>query len=260
MGNYSDQVYEGMGMIFIGPIIGLPKSIVKTFDPFRKKGLRVECINIFENQHEKPGLLKILSLTVMPNSAQNRITFANTYNEEILFKNISSRIEKLISEGCKNIFLGGMSGGFIFVSRIAQFPQDKLAAKYTSKYLPFIKGIFGVSPLIFYPNQVSQIGANLSLIQKNIPALLIWGDSDQIIPTSTIPHCEKISLRFPNINCRVIKGTEVGKKNKTLKHQFFGGRDFVSFIKNIFWNKEAEKIALTEIEYNLLDNKRNARS
>jgi len=239
--------YNDIGIVFIGPIIGLPKSLMATFDFLKHKGVEIEGVDIWEDQEKKKNLFNILGLTILPGSHKKRVAFANNYKEHILFENIINKIEKLKKEGRHNIILGGMSGGFVFASRLAQMPLDNDLIKHKDKIQPFIKGLFGVSPIVFYPEEVTQKGANLELIPSHIPTTLIWGDADHIIPKETITHSQKISQKNGNIKNIVINGEDVGHKNGSIRHQFFGGEDFIKPLKNVFWNKKAEDKAIGHI-------------
>ena len=228
---------KNTGIIFIGPIIGFSPSLNAVFNSLRGDGVLVEGIDIFEEQNLKKTSWKLLGLTALPGSHKRRVAFANNYNEPLLFGIIKERIEKLKAQGVKKIILGGMSGGFIFAARAAQDFHD-----------PSIRGLIGISPLVFYPAEVFQKGVDLSAVPPHIPTLLIWGDSDSIVPEGTISYAERIAKHHPHVFTRVIRGSEAGVKDGKIKHQFFGGRDFTGKIKNAFWNEAAEKIAVRSIE------------
>ncbi len=240
--------YEDIGIVFISPIIGMPDSLLDTFNPLVKQGMKIEGVDIWEGQNFKKSLWSILRLTILPGSNQKRINFANKYDEQVLFEKISEKIEKLKSKGIKKIILGGMSGGFIFASRLAQIPIEDELAKYASVTQSLLKGVFGVSPLIFYPPDVKSSSANLKLIPSSIPVLLIWGDADTIIPKGTIEHAKDLSKDLKNLKSLIVRGSDVGLKDGTIRHQFFGGVDFVKPLKNVFWNKKAEDIVLENIQ------------
>ncbi len=240
-------MYRDTGIIFISPIIGITASLISIFDSLKNDGVDIEGVDIFENQNVSKGLLTILGLTFLPGNNARRIAFANRYNEHRLFEIISSKLDHLISRGKKKILIGGMSGGFIFAARMAQISPDSDIAPYALKARPFIRGVFGISPLIFYPKGVNQKGADLELIPPNLPTVLIWGDADTIIPEGTIAYSQNIAQQRKHIKNRIIRGSDVGLKDGTIRHQFFGGRDFVKPLKNIFWNASAERIALEEI-------------
>jgi hypothetical protein len=232
--------FKNIGVVFVGPIIGLPPSLLAVFDPLKERVIGIEGVDILEGQHIKKNLRTILSLTVLPGSHQKRIILANNYNEKLLFEMIVEKIERLKKHGKTKIIIGGMSGGFIFASRLTQAPSDDEAEPYAAKIRPLIKGLFGISPLLFYPSGVLQHGAALESIPSEIPTILVWGDDDLIIPKGTIPYAERISREHINIKYRIIKGG--------VKHQFFGGKDFIKPLTNRYWDTEAEKIALQEIE------------
>ncbi len=244
-------IYDDIGILFISPIIGLPPSLISAFDALKMYGVEVEGVDIFEGQNIKKSLWKVLGLTALPGSHKRRVKFANNYNERRLFEIISSKIDNLKVRGRKKIIIGGMSGGFIFASRMAQVPPDHDIAPYATKAQPFIKGLFGISPLIFYPSEVHQESAHLELIPRHIPTTLIWGDADTIIPKGTIAHGQSIAEKKSHIRYRVIRGSEVNRKEGSVKHQFFGGRDFCKPLTNAYWDATAEQIALEEI-HNLI--------
>ena len=235
--------YNNIGIVFIGPIIGLPPSLMSTFSMLKEYGVDIEGVDIWENQDLKKNLWNILRLTILPGSHKKRIHFANNFNEKKLFELILKKIDILKNKGKGKIILGGMSGGFIFASRIIEKPLTDEIPQYAHKIQPLIKGLFGISPLIFYPLEVTKKSANLELIPKNIPTILIWGDNDIIIPKGTITLGEEISRKNTAIKSIIIHGPEVGMKNQSIKHQFFGGKDFIKPFSNIFWNEKAEKIA-----------------
>ncbi len=239
--------HEHTGIIFIGPIIGVPPSLVATFDVLKNNGVKIETIDIFDVQNIKKGLWKILGLTLLPGSHKRRIKFANSYDEQKLFETIYNKINSLSEKGVRKIVLGGMSGGFVFAARMIQTLPDDDVNPYISKTRSLIKGLFGISPIIFYPPEVSKRGADLNLIPTHIPTTLIWGDDDNIVPKGTILYGQKISQQRKHIKCRVLKGSEVGIKDGKLKHQFFGGKDFIKPLTNVYWNSKAERIALEEI-------------
>ncbi|GEM_PF-2834817 len=238
---------EDVGILFVGPIIGLPPSLISAFDVFKERGIGIEGVDIFEGQNIKKNLSTILGLTILPGSQKRRIEFANNYNERHLFEVILNKISSLKARGKKRIIIGGMSGGFIFASRMVQVPPDRDAASYALKAKPFISGLFGISPLIFYPSGVFQKGADLESIPSHVPTTLIWGDADTIVPKGTIAYGQRISQKKVHVKCRVIRGSEAGSKDGKLKHQFFGGKDFIKPLTNVYWNPKAEGIALEEI-------------
>ncbi len=251
--------YKDMGLVFIGPIIGLPQSLLDAFNPLKDRGLSIEGVDIWEGQNIKKNLWTILGLTILPGSDKRRINFANKFNEPILFENIIEKIAKMRERGVKHIILGGMSGGFVYASRLAQHPIEDELNKY-GHIQSHIKGLLGISPLTFYPKHVTQKGADLELIPAHIPTILIWGDNDTIIPEGTINQSHKISKKSDIIRHTVIKGSDVGEKDGVVRHQFFGGEDFVKPLKNVFWNKKAEKLALDNIEDFIKDLKNNTKN
>jgi hypothetical protein len=241
------KTYEKIGIVFVGPIVGLPPSLVRVFDPLRAAGVGFEGVDIFERQNFKKDAWTILGLTMFPGSHNRRIRFANNFNESPVFEMIREKIEALKTRGKTKIILAGMSGGFVFASRMAQVPLESEVAPFALPVSASIKGLCGVSPIVFYPPGVLRIGSNLALIPEHIPTVLIWGDGDHIIPRGTIEYCENVSRSRSNMLCRVIHGPEVGLKAGSVQHQFFGGRDFIGPLKNIHWDKKAENIAREEI-------------
>ena len=241
------KTYNDIGIVFIGPIVGLPPSLISAFDFFKNQGIAIEGIDIWEEQKIKKTLWNILGLTMLPGSYKKRVRFANDYNEIQLFDLVLNKIGILKNSGANKIIIGGMSGGFIFASRIMQKPLDNGVPILINTIQPYIKGLFGVSPLIFYPKEVTRQGADLELLPPSLPTFLIWGDNDTIIPKETIPKAKEISKKNTEIRTVVIKGSDVGQKDGSIKHQFFGGKDFVKPFKNIFWNEKAEKIAINHI-------------
>ncbi|HUZ93209.1 MAG TPA: hypothetical protein VNG29_04405 [Candidatus Paceibacterota bacterium] len=224
-------------IVFISPIVGLPPSLLGSFNALAKRGIIIEGIDIFEGQHVAKSSWKILGLTALPGANARRIAFANAYDEPKFFTVLRERIAALKARGAGEIILGGMSGGFIFAARqIAESPDAA------------VKGLFGVSPLIFYPPGVFQKSADLEKIPAGMPVVLVWGDGDTIVPAGTVAYAERLAKDRANIRTRVIRGPEAGAKEGKLAHQFFGGKDFVGKMKNVFWNAAAEKIALGEIE------------
>src|SRR5438309_29251 len=120
----SSGTQSDIGIVFVGPIVGFPPSLALTLDALAANGATVEGVDIFEGQRMKKSTWKILGLTALPRSHPRRITFANSYDEQRLFTIIRERIERLKVQGKKKIFLGGMSGGFIFAARMAEYPPD----------------------------------------------------------------------------------------------------------------------------------------
>jgi hypothetical protein len=238
---------ENIGIVFVSPIVGLPPSLVSVFDPLGAAGVDFEGVDIFERQNFKKDAWTVLGLTMIPGSHKRRIRFANNFNESLVFEMMREKMEALRERGKTKIILAGMSGGFVFASRMAQVPLEKEIAPFAAAVSASIKALFGISPIVFYPPGVVQKGANLELIPLHIPTTLIWGDGDHIIPSGTIEYCEGISHKKSNKQCRIIHGPEVGLKAGGVKHQFFGDRDFIGPLKNVYWNKRAEHIAYEEI-------------
>jgi hypothetical protein len=249
----SKTTHSGVGVVFISPIIGLSDSMISTFDTLKEHGMDVEVIDTWEVQGMKKNLWDILRLTAFPGNHKKRIEFTNNYNEHRLFEVILGKIDDMIARGKKKIILGGMSSGFIFSSRIVQISLDDDLIPRAQKIKPFIRGLFGISPLIFYPQGVFKKGADLELIPSHIPTTLIWGDFDIEIPKETISHSQKISENSDNIKSLVIRGSDVGFKDGSIRHQFFGGKDFIKPLKNIFWNPKAEAIVINNI-YDFIKN------
>jgi len=240
--------YETVGIVFVGPIIGMPPSLLDAFAPLTKLGIAIEGVDIFEGQTVRRNLRTVLGMTMLPGAHKRRVRFANAFDEALLFGNIRQRIERLKEGGRTRLILGGMSGGFIFASRMVQSPPD---AELSSNPAPFaypIAGLFGISPLVFYPPGVTRLGADLALVPSNVPTVLIWGDGDDIVPSGTIEHCERLEQQGAHLHCQTIRGPQVGVKEGRVRHQFFGGRDFIGPLKNAFWNESAQRIAIEKIQ------------
>lgn len=234
---------DNIGIIFVSPIIGLTESLMQTFAPLTERGAGLEGIDIFDGHHGKKTLLKILGLTMLPGSHSRRLRFANEFDEKRIFLRIGALIDRFIKEGKTNIILGGMSGGFIFASRYVQIPPDSDVKSILQPHQrECAKALFGVSPLVYYPPGVHRRGARLEEIPSHIPTLLVWGDRDTIIPKGTIQHSLVYARQTAHIRCKIIQG---------VRHQFFGGKDFVRPFKNIFWNPQAERVAMQEIIYHI---------
>lgn len=241
------EKYKDLGILFISPIIGMTQSLTSTFNFFTKLGANFIGIDVFDDQKISKSLLRILNLTILPWSNMFRIRYANNFNEEVLFNNISNAISKLKSEGKTKIIIGGMSGGFIFASRFVQKPPDDEVRLISTTNSNYIKGLFGISPLIFYPSGVNRIASDLSLIPNYIPTLLVWGDNDTIVPKETIHKAQELAKKSTHIKIQILAGEELGLKSKSIRHQFFGGEDFIKPFTNIFWNKNAELATIDEI-------------
>jgi hypothetical protein len=239
--------YETVGIVFVGPIIGMPPSLLGAFAPLAERGVAIEGVDIFEGQTVRRNMRTVLGMTMLPGAHKRRVRFANAFDEALLFGHIRRRIELLKQRGCTRIILGGMSGGFIFASRMVQSPPDpELGSSPVSSAHP-IAALFGISPLVFYPPEVMRIGADLALVPSSVPVALIWGDGDDIVPSGTIEHCERIARQYEHLHCRTIDGPQVGVKEGRVKHQFFGGRDFIGPMKNAFWNEQAQRLAIEEL-------------
>jgi dienelactone hydrolase len=238
--------YETVGIVFVGPIIGMPPSLLDAFAPLVEQGLAIEGVDIFEGQPVRRNMRTVLGMTMFPGAHKRRVRFANAFDEALLFGHIRHRIERLKERGRTRLILGGMSGGFIFASRMVQSPADpELGSSTVSSP---IAGLFGISPLVFYPPEVTRIGADLTLVPASVPTALLWGDGDNIVPDGTIEHCEKIAQQCQHLHCRTIRGSEVGVKEGRVRHQFFGGRDFIGPLTNAFWNQRAERLAIEELQ------------
>lgn len=240
--------YETVGIVFVGPIIGMPPSLLDAFAPLAERGIAVEGVDIFEGQSVRRNMRTVLGMTMLPGSHERRVRFANAFDEALLFGHIRRRIERLNERGRTRIILGGMSGGFIFASRMVQSPSDPELDSSTVSSAHAIAALFGISPLVFYPEGVTRLGADLELVPSSVPTALIWGDGDDIVPGGTIEHCERIARQYEHLHCRTIRGPQVGVKEGRLRHQFFGGRDFVGPLKNAFWNERAQGLVIEELQ------------
>ena len=235
-GNLSD-----IGIVFVGPIIGITPSLIAAFNPIIDKGASLIGVDIFDDSYEKKTFWKIIKLTMHPHAHSNRIKFANSFPEHKVFNKITAAIKQLIEQGKKKIVLGGMSGGFIFAGRVVQSPPDQEVLSHSVYELRHhIVGLFGISPLIFYPPGVHRPDVSLDLIPLNIRTLLFFSDGDDIIPPDTIEYAESMAKAYKHIKIRHLKCGEFSVKSKKIKHQYFGGRDFIGPIKNVFWHPEAE--------------------
>jgi dienelactone hydrolase len=235
-----------IGIIFISPIIGLTPSMMAAFQPLIKQGIPVVGIDIFHDSGKKKTFWKILSLTMLPGAHSRRIAFANSFPEHKVFDAIESAIKQLIQQGREQIVIGGMSGGFILASRVVQSPPDhEIENHHVRKLKGHVIGLFGISPLIFYPKEMKRPSAHLKSIPSNIRTLLFFGDNDKIIPPKTLAYAKDTLKTHSNIQVKVLYREEFGKP---IQHQFFGGKDFMGPMKNPFWNQEAEKYVITDIE------------
>lgn len=235
-----------VGIVFICPIIGLTRSLSETFSFFRKRGFPVEMVDIV-HENEKRSFWKVLTLVALPGAHKRRIDFGNKYDESKLFIRVYESICRLQKGGYTRIVLGGMSGGFIFASRVAQLPHDdELEGGRWQSIHPNIVGVFGVSPLLFYPAGVQRRPANPERIPTHIPVILVWGQDDQIVPIGTIEYGFSLAQKYTNITSKVLRRSDFKEKRK-IRHQFFGGKDFNGPLHNIFWHAAAEKVALETI-------------
>jgi pimeloyl-ACP methyl ester carboxylesterase len=239
--------YKTVGIVFVGPIIGMPPSLLDAFTPLTEQGVAFEGVDIFEGQTVQRNLRTVLGMTMLPGAHKRRVRFANAFDESLLFGHIRRRIERLKERGCKKLILGGMSGGFIFASRVVQSPSDPEIDSSTVSSATPVAGLFGISPLVFYPPGVTRIGADLSLVPSSVPTTLIWGDGDDIVPSGTLENCEHVAQQYKHVHCRTIRGPEVGVKAGRVRHQFFGGRDFIGPLTNAFLNERAQSIAIEEL-------------
>lgn len=240
-----------VGIIFVGPIIGVPESLDKTFDHLRNEGATVITIDIFNVLKKKKGLLQILGLTLLPGSHKRRVSFANKYPEKKVFAEIFKIYKQLKEQGIDKIVLGGMSGGFIFASRLTQIPPDtEIDASTYSSMKEDIIGLIGISPIIYYPQEVKRKGADLKKIPENIKTQLFFGDSDTIVPEGTVNYAKKIATSKKNISTYIFMSDNFNQRGG-IKHQYFGGDGYVGKLKNIFWHPEAEKENLKIIYHEL---------
>ena len=230
-----------IGIVFVGPIIGVTPSLIEAFKPITDKGASLIGVDIFDDSYEKKTFWKIIKLTMHPRAHLNRISFANTFPEYKVFDKIKDAIIKLTQQGKKKIVLGGMSGGFIFAGRVLQSPPDQEVLNHDVYELRHqVVSLLGISPLIFYPPGVHRPDVSLDLIPFNIRTLLFFSDGDDIIPPGTVEYAESVAKVYNHIKVKHLKCEEFSTKLKKIKHQYFGGRDFVGPIKNVFWHPEAE--------------------
>lgn len=241
------EKYGELGVIFVSPIIGMPPSLLEAFEPLRDRGIDFEGVDIFDGQDTPRNVRTILGLTMLPRSHERRIRFANGFDEARLFRKMQEKIDTLRGRGRTRIVLGGMSGGFIYASRMAQAPADPELLSSIGPSSPCIAGLFGISPLVSYPAGVTRLAADLTRIPPNVPTALIWADGDHIVPSGTIECCEGISQQRGHIRCCVIHGHEVGVKDGRVRHQFFGGRDFIGPFSNVYFNQRAQDRAIEEL-------------
>ena len=244
----SHTAYTTVGVVFVGPIIGMPPSLLDAFAPLADRGIAIEGVDIFEGQPVRRSMRTVLGMTMLPGSHERRVRFANAFDEAVLFGHMRDRLERLEERGRTSLILGGMSGGFIFASRMVQCPPDSELGSTTVPSAYPIVGLFGISPLVFYPPGVTRLGADLALVPSSVPTTLIWGDGDDIVPGGTIEHCKRLERQYEHLHCRTIRGPQVGVKEGRVKHQFFGGRDFIGPLKNGFWNERAQRLAIEEIQ------------
>ncbi|MDP3901876.1 MAG: hypothetical protein Q8Q37_02800 [bacterium] len=236
---------NNLGIVFISPIIGLTKSMMDVFDPIVKEGAFVVGVDIFDDSYEKKTFWKVLKLTVLPGAYQRRIKFANSFPESRVFDKIEEGIKECLSRGKSKIVLGGMSGGFVFAGRVVQEPSDEEIKKHSVRNLKnHIVGLFGISPLIFYPQGVVRPAVKLEHIPPNIRTLLFICDDDEIVPEGTLEYAIDISEKYKNVETKCLNCEDFNNGLKPLKHNFFGGKDFIGFMKNRFWHPEAERCVL----------------
>lgn len=231
------------GIVFISPIIGVPPSLREILSYFTKQGFPVETVDIFERQDER-SFWKVLGLTALPGAHGRRVAFANAYDEVRMFSRIYDAIRRLQDKGCERIVLGGMSGGFIFASRIVQYPLDEEIDG--SQRIPAqaeVVGVFGVSPLLFYPSGVERLGAHPDRIPARIPVALVWGADDDIVPLGTLDNGLSLAKAHLHITIEVLRRSNFSA-HKPVRHQFFGGKDFIGPLPNAFWHPQAEQAAL----------------
>lgn len=239
--NSSPDNLNDIGIVFVGPIIGITPSLINTFKPIIDKGASLIGVDIFDDSYEKKTFWKIIKLTMHPRAHANRIRFANAFPEHKVFDKIRDAINQLIQQGKNKIVLGGMSGGFVFVGRVLQSPPDQEILEHDVYDLRHhVIGLFGISPIIFYPPGVHRPDVSLDLIPFNIRTLLFFSDGDDIIPPGTMEYVESVAKAYPHIKSRYLKCEEFSNKSKSIKHQYFGGHDFVRPLKNVFWHPEAE--------------------
>lgn len=239
--NSSAGDLNDIGIVFVGPIIGITPSLLNTFKPIIDKGAALIGVDIFDDSYERKTFWKIIKLTMHPKARSNRIKFANAFPEHKVFDKIRDAINQLLLQGKKKIVLGGMSGGFIFAGRIVQSPPDQAVREHGVYELRHhVVGLFGISPLIFYPPGVERPDVSLKLIPAKIRTLLFFSDGDDIIPPGTRENAELMAKTHGHIKVRQLKRGEFSNKSKSIKHQYFGGRDFIRPLKNVFWHPEAE--------------------
>lgn len=236
---------SNIGVVFVSPIIGLTKSMMNTFKPITERGAFVIGVDIFDDRYEKKTFWKVLKLTVLPGAYQRRIEFANSFPEYRVFDKIEDAIKQCLRQGKDKIILGGMSGGFIFAGRVVQETADEeIQIHKVRNFKKYINGLFGISPLIFYPQGVFRSDIKLEYIPHNIRTLLFFCDDDEIIPPGTLKYAVNISMKYNHIRVKCFNCEEFNNKSKPLKHNFFGGKDFVGLMRNRFWHPEAEKYVI----------------
>lgn len=241
MDNIVDKVnLKDVGVIFVSPIIGMTEGLIRAFDPLTERGASIIGVDIYGDDYEKKTFLKVLKLTILPGANPRIIKFANEFPEHKVFDKIATAILKFI-EMKKKIFIGGMSGGFIYAARIVQTPPDEeISTHNVLDFRKHVLGLFGISPLIFYPRQIHRPGVQLDCIPANIKTKLFFGDSDSIIPAGTIEYANKISQELEHIDTHNLRSEFFKYKPNSIRHQFFGGSDFIWPLKNPFWRPEAE--------------------
>lgn len=236
---------DNIGIVFVSPIVGITGSLIRTFRPVVDRGVAIEYVDIFDDNYEKKTFWKVIKLTILPGAHSRRIAFANSFPEHRVFDKIRNAIKKLAHEGKTKIVLGGMSGGFIFAARVIQSPPDHEIQNHdVLNFKHHVKGLFGISPLIFYPPGVIRPDIKLNLIPSHIRTLLFFCDGDDMIPIGTMKYAMTIARKLNHIRVRCLNCVEFSNKSKPIRHQFFGGRDFIGPLKNPFWHPEAEACAL----------------
>ena len=241
---------SNVGIVFVSPIVGLTPSLSASFQPLIDEGATYIGIDIFDAVRKPKTFWKILGLTMLPGAHKRRIAFANTFEERRVFDRIEEAIRELRAKG-KKVVLGGMSGGFIFVSRIVQNTSDsELAGHPVRELAEYVVGLFGISPLIYYPLGVYRPDTRLDAIPAHMPTILFFADGDDIIPPGTVKYAEEASNELPNIAVHFLRRHDFHAP-MPLKHQYFGGPDFVSPLTNIFWHPPAEKYTI-DLKYDFL--------
>lgn len=237
-----------IGVIFVSPIVGLTTSLMDSFKPLIDRGVSVIGVDIFGEDYEKKTFWKIVKLTILPGAHSRRISFANSFPEHKIFDKIEDATRTLVDQGKNKIVLGGMSGGFVFAARVAQSPPDHEIRNHTVQELKHrIVGLFGISPLLFYPQGVHRPDVKLHQIPSRVQTILFFGNNDSFLPPGTIKHAKEATKMNKHIQVKTLIQKEFGNKSKPVRHQFFGGEDFVGPLKNMFWHPEAEALVLDKM-------------